>query len=77
MDTSLLAAHEELGKGRQEILEACASVPFAACMQQVRQRLHIAVSILQVVPCIKDSGDFAMLVSCAAACPSMAATSNF
>ncbi|EIE23797.1 hypothetical protein COCSUDRAFT_41939 [Coccomyxa subellipsoidea C-169] len=39
MDISLLAAHEELGKGRQEILEACASVPFAACMQQAVKEL--------------------------------------
>ncbi|KAK9905585.1 hypothetical protein WJX75_002525 [Coccomyxa subellipsoidea] len=34
MDASLLAAHEKLGKHRQDIAEACASTPFAACMRQ-------------------------------------------
>ena len=35
MDASLLAAHEELSRQQQDILEACASTPFAACMRQV------------------------------------------
>ncbi|CAL8471813.1 g11355 [Coccomyxa elongata] len=34
MDASLVTAHKELGRQQQDILEACASTPFAACMRQ-------------------------------------------
>ncbi|BDA47728.1 probable pyridoxal phosphate phosphatase PHOSPHO2 [Coccomyxa sp. Obi] len=39
MDASLLAAHKELGRQQQDILEACVSAPFAACMRQAVAKL--------------------------------------
>lgn len=35
MDASLVTAHKELGRQQQDIREACASTPFAACMRRV------------------------------------------
>ena len=35
MDGALLAAHTELGRSKQDVLEACRSTPLAACMRQV------------------------------------------
>lgn len=50
MDASLLAAHEELKIGRQDIQKACASIPFAACMRQVHNIPSHPPILLNVMP---------------------------